>query len=168
MVYFHHKSVIYEEMLLRYLTSADCEFFLPADLEKYISYTDYKLYEHLDTVKDPWAKRISNRKPYRVATELHNQSPERAKEVEKILNEHEIDYIYTSSNIRLSKYHATANSTEASIYVVDQYDKWDKPTQINSATQIFQKYEVARIIDRIYVSPENLEKSKKLLTENKY
>jgi uncharacterized protein len=168
MVYFHHKSVIFEEMLLRYLTSADCQFFLPANLDQYISYTDYKLYEHLDTVKDPWAKRISERKPYRVATELHNQNPERAQNIQSILTDSQIDYIYTSSNIRLSKYHATADSNQDSIYVVDQYDKWDKPTQINSATQIFQKYEVARIIDRVYVSPEDLDRAKKLLTEKKY
>lgn len=29
MVYFHHKSIIFEEMLGRYLTSPDCRFFLP-------------------------------------------------------------------------------------------------------------------------------------------
>ncbi len=168
MVYFHHKSVVYDEMLMRYLTSPDCKFFLPADLNEYIPYTDYKLYEHLDTVKDPWARRIAERKPYRVATELHNQDPERVANAKQILTSANIDYIYTSSNIRLSKYHATASSDENHIYVVDQYDKWDKPAPINSATQIFQKYEGARTIDRVYVSPEHLEQAKKLLTEKKY
>ncbi|MEI7973351.1 MAG: HD domain-containing protein, partial [Bdellovibrio sp.] len=45
MVYFHHKSIIYEEMLHRYLTSSDCGFFLPSDINEYTSYTDSKLYE---------------------------------------------------------------------------------------------------------------------------
>ncbi len=168
MVYFHHKSVIYDEMLLRYLTSKDCQFFLPPDLEHYISYTDYKLYEHLDTTENIWAKRISERTPYKVATELHNQSPERVDNIKSILTDAKIDYIYTSSSIRLSKYHATSATSDDSIYVVDQYDKWDKPTQINSATQIFQKYEGARIIDRVYVSPEDVLRAKKILTEKKY
>lgn len=168
MVYFHHKSVVYDEMLLRYLSSPDCKFFLPSNLDEYISYTDYKLYEHLDTVSNPWARRVAERKPYRVATELHNQDPERASNAKLILTAAHIDYIYTSSNIRLSKYHATASSDDSDIYVVDQYDKWDKPAPINSATQIFQKYEGARTIDRVYVSPEHLEQAKKLLTEKKY
>lgn len=168
MVYFHHKSVIYDEMLVRYLSSKDCKFFLPAKLEAYIPYTDYKLYEHLDDVTDPWATRIAERNPYRVATELHNQDADRVKNAKEILTSAHIDYIYTSSKIRLSKYHATASDDQSYIYVVDQYDKWDKPAPINSATQIFQKYEGARVIDRVYVSPENLEEAKKLLTEKKY
>lgn len=168
MVYFHHKSVIYDEMLVRYLSSTDCKFFLPANIEDYISYTDYKLYEHLDDVQNPWAVRISERTPYRVATELHNQDGTRVQNAKQILTEKNIDFIYTSSNIRLSKYHATASDEQSHIYVVDQYDKWDKPAPINSATQIFQKYEGARIIDRIYVSPENLNLAKKILTEIKY
>jgi len=168
MVYFHHKSVVYDEMLMRYLSSPDCKFVIPANLNEYIPYTDYKLYEHLDTVMNPWARRIAERKPYRVATELHNQDPERVNNAKQILTTADIDYIYTSSNIRLSKYHATASSDDSHIYVVDQYDKWDKPAPINSATQIFQKYEGARTIDRVYVSPEHLEQAKKLLTEKKY
>lgn len=168
MVYFHHKCVIYDEMLMRYLTSPDCSFFLPADLENYISYTDYKLYEHLDTVPDIWAKRIASRKPYRVAIELHNQNSQRTQNVESILTQNQIDYIYTSSSIRLSKYHATSEQSDQHIYVVDQYDKWDVPGPINSATEIFQKYEGARTIDRLYVSPENFQQAKMLLSEMKY
>lgn len=168
MVYFHHKSVIYDEMLVRYLSSPDCQFFIPADLNEYVSYTDYKLYEHLDDVQDRWAKRIAERKPYRVATELHNQNPERVATVEQILANAGIDFIYTNSSIRLSKYHSTATESESQIYVVDQYDKWDKPAPISASTQIFQKYEGTRTIDRIYVSPENLVLAKKILTEKKY
>ena len=54
------------------------------------------------------------------------------------------------------------------IYVVDQYDKWDKPSPINNATQIFQKYEGSRMIDRVYVAPENFDKAKKILSEARY
>ena len=37
MVYFHHKSVIYEEMLYRYFTSKDNQFALPSNIEEYIN-----------------------------------------------------------------------------------------------------------------------------------
>ena len=70
-----------------------------------------------------------------------------------------------------SKYHQTSevvaeNSNQ--IYVVDQYDKWDTPSPIGTATQIFNKYESARVIDRIYVAPENFDSAKKILAEAKY
>lgn len=171
MVYFHHKSIIYEEMLNRYLTSDECKFFLPADSNEYISYTDYKLYEHLDTVDNEWAQRIATRKPYRVAIELHNQEMSRTENVKTILEKNNIDTIWASSNVRLSKYHQTAESLAENsnqIYVVDQYDKWDIPSPIGNATQIFSKYEGARVIDRIYVAPENYDRAKTLLSEAKY
>lgn len=168
MVYFHHKSIIYEEMLNRYLTSSDCEFFLPANSEEYINYTDYKLYEHLDTVKNPWAQRISQRKAYKVAVELHNQSPHRINKLKEIFAENKIDHIYADSKIRLSKYHASHADDTNNIYVVDQYDRWDKPSPINQVTKIFQQYEGDRVIDRFYVAPENLEKARTILGQEKY
>lgn len=168
MVYFHHKSIIYEEMLNLYLSSKEATFTIPADLENYVSYTDYKLYEHLDTVSNQWAKRISERKPYRVAIELHNQDRSRVENVRRLLTDAQIHSIWASSDARLSKYHQTTSDDDINIFVVDQYDKWDKPSPINTATQIFQKYEGSRIIDRIYVAPEQFDKAKKIFNEEKY
>ncbi len=168
MVYFHHKSIIYEEMLNRYLSSPDCKFFIPADHIEYINYTDYKLYEHLDTVDNQWAQRIAQRKPYRVALELHNQENERIERVKKMFDEKKVDVIHASSNVRLSKYHSMNPSERMNIFVVDQYDRWDVPSPINSATQIFQKYEGARVIDRFYVAPEKYADIKKMLDEVRY
>ncbi len=70
--------------------------------------------------------------------------------VRSILKDHNVDSIWSSSQARLSKYHATTSESSPRIYVIDQYDKWDKPTPINQATQIFEKYEGARVIDRVY------------------
>lgn len=168
MVYFHHKSIIYEEMLNRYLTSDDCQFILPAKAFEYVGYTDYKLYEHLSQSKNIWAQRISQRRPYRVAIELHNQEPERIENIKKILNRQSIDFIYASSKVRLSKYHSTQPDSRMNIYVVDQYDRWDKPSPIDRATEIFQKYEGARVIDRYYVAPEAYDQVKKLLRDERF
>lgn len=168
MVYFHHKSIVYEEMLNRYLTSPDCQFFLPADARDYIGYTDYKLYEHLDTVNNMWAQRIAQRRPYRVAIELHNQEQERIDLIRSIFSKNHIDSIYASSKVRLSKYHSGNPEDRMNIYVLDQYDKWDKPSPVDQATQIFQKYEGARVIDRFYVEPEKYDFAKKILGEERY
>src|SRR5690606_4747393 len=64
MVYFHHKSIIYEEMLSRYLASPECTFFLPPDIEEYLHCTSFALYEHLARDKNEWAQRITNRHIY--------------------------------------------------------------------------------------------------------
>lgn len=165
MVYFHHKSIIYEEMLNRYLTSEDCTFQLPADIKEYTKYTDYRLFEHLAESDNKWAQQISQRQPFKVLIELHNteESP-RALNIEAALKAEGIEVIMASSKARLSKYHS-GNPIDrvAPIYVVDQYDRWDKPSPIDESTEIFHRYEGARIIDRLYVAPADFERSQKIL-----
>ncbi len=166
MVYFHHKSIIYEEMLHRYLTSEDCTFFLPADINEYTAYNDYKLYEHLASVDNPWAKRIAFRKPHKVLIEMHNTTdPARPQRVKEEMEKRVFEVISASSHIRLSKYHSTAEQNIFPIYVVDQYDSWAKPTEIERTTQIFQQYEGTRVIDRLYVAPEHYTNAKRVLEE---
>lgn len=168
MVYFHHKSIVYDEMLNRYLSAKDCKFVLPANIKEYISYTDYKLYEHLDTVDNQWAQRIAQRRPYRVALELHNQESSRIDTIQNLFKKNDIDFIYASSKARLSKYHSMSPSERMNIFVLDQYDKWDKTSSVDQATEIFQRYEGARVIDRFYVAPEKHELAKKIFNEEKY
>lgn len=169
MVYFHHKSIIYEEMLSRYLTADDCEFFLPANINEYTKYNDYKLFEHLAESKNPWAQRIAQRKPFRVLLELHStEESSRPENIRRTLDEKGIDCIWASSKFRLSKYHTASPEEKAfQIFVVDQYDRWDKPAPIDQSTEIFHRYEGARIIDRLYVAPESYKAAEKLLTDRR-
>src|SRR4029078_9849851 len=46
MVYFHYKSVIFDEMLREYLNSEDCSYSLPSDIEKYCDANDAHLFSH--------------------------------------------------------------------------------------------------------------------------
>lgn len=165
MVYCHHKSIVYEEMLTRYLSSPECTFVLPSDIHEYTRYNDYRLHEHLASVDNPWALRIAQRKPFKVLMEQHNTSEsERPDLIRKAIEAEGIEVIRASSKTRLSKYHSSsANENDTLIYVVDQYDRWNKPAPINQSTEIFQRYEGARIIDRIYVAPENFTKAETIL-----
>jgi uncharacterized protein len=165
MVYFHHKSIIYEEMLNRYLSSKECKFFLPADMSEYVKYNDYKLYEHLASSPNTWAQRIAQRKPFKVLQELHTiGSSKRAENLKKILEEKGFEVIWASSQARLSKYHSGSPDDKAmDIYVVDPYDKWEKPVPINDSTEIFKKYEGTRVIDRLYVAPEKYREAEALV-----
>ena len=169
MVYFHHKSIIYEEMLNRYLGSPECTFRLPSDIQEYTLFNDYKLHEHLSESANPWAQRIAHRRPYRVLIELHNTEDNQRPELIKTSLEKEgIDVIWASSHARLSKYHSgAAQDRSLDIYVVDQYDRKDRPTPINQSTEIFSRYEGARVIDRLYVSPENFKAAQKIVEDRK-
>lgn len=166
MVYFHHKSIVYEEMLVRYLTSPDCSYFLPPDLDEYIRCTDYSLYEHLGSVDNMWARLIAERRPYRMLIELHSTEPsERPLKIKAALDKEGIDAIFASSHTRLSKYHATQAQQTFPIYVVDHYDPLGKPVPIEQCTRIFQKYEETRIIERLYVSGENLQNARRIMAD---
>jgi HD superfamily phosphohydrolase len=169
MVYFHHKAVMYEELLLRYLTSKECTFFLPPDIEDYITYTDYALYQNLSKSDSEWARRITERKIYRVLFELHSTAESaRTERMKRELENAGIPVIFASSSIRLSKYHG-GSSIEKNfpIFVVDLYDRMAKPYPIEQTTEIFQKYDEIRRIERLYVPPELHTKAERLVTQKR-
>lgn len=170
MVYCHHKAIIYEEMLNKYLTSKDCTFVLPAKIDEYRKYNDYRLHEHLTSVNNPWATRIAERRPLKVLIELHStQENGRPEKIKAHLDALGYDVIWASSKTRLSKYHqAPAHEKSYQIYVTDQYDPFDKPSPIGQSTEIFERYEGARIIDRIYVAPEKYAEGLQILKANRF
>ena len=169
MVYFHHKSIIYEEFLYRYLTSEDCSYRLPGEIEKYVKFTDYDFYQHLSQERNQWAIRITKRASYKMLFELHSiEESSRMENMKDVLESEGIDPILASSTARLSKYHSS-DPVEKSfpIYVVDQYDRWAAPYLIEKSTEIFQKYEEIRRIDRLYVPPEDFERAEKILIDGR-
>lgn len=170
MVYFHHKSVIYEELLNRFLTSPDCDFRLPSDINAYTKYNDYKLFEAIATSSNPWAQRIAQKRLYKVLLELHSaESSARPQKIKEELLKNNIDVIWSSSHTRLSKYHTPSSADKMlPMFVVDPYNRWDKPTRIDDSTEIFSRYEGTRIIDRLYVNPEDIERATKILSTKKF
>jgi HD superfamily phosphohydrolase len=153
MVYFHHKAIIYDEMLLRYLKSPDCDFRLPSDLTEYLKYDDYRLQTHMNESSNHWAKLIASRQPYRMLFESHGAKNSEIKKLEGALTQAEIEVIKSSSTGKLSKYYAGEGEQAEPIFVVDQ-DGSSKPKVhlIEKTTEIFEKYREARHIERLYVS----------------
>ena len=176
MVYFHHKSIIYEQMLFRYFTSSDCTFQLPHTLDEYIKYTDSFLYEHLHQVQNsnPWAQRIVRRTPYKTLFEAHSNtssqdSPntvnKKIEELKSRLKSEDIDFILTHSDSHLSKYQDSSYTDPThSIYVVEKYNPSTSPIKIQNATEIFDRYKKARRIERLYVAPEDQDKARKIVS----
>lgn len=152
-VYFHHKSVVYDEMLIRYLKSPDCDFALPAKLDKYVHYHDYFIHTHMEKSPNKWAQMIVRQKPFRRLIETTSSKfAEKLELVQNKLDEHKIEYIRSSSTGRLSKYYGAGHGKSEKIYLVDNVNKFSKPTLIEEGTEIFERYEKARKIERLYVS----------------
>jgi hypothetical protein len=169
MVYFHHKSLIYEELLYRYFTSPDRSFTVPSDIEEYVHCTDYALWRHLSKVDNEWARRMVERRPFRMLFELHiNGESPRPALISAALNEEGIPVIHSSSQARLSKYHGgSAVDKAVQIFVVDKYDYNAHPIPIEETTEIFSRYENIRRIDRLYVPPEQFERAEKIMIEKR-
>ncbi len=71
MVYFHQKSVAYEEMLKRVVKEHPAAVALPADAGAYLETDDAWLWTRLRQLDDPWARRITEHRPVKLAFEAH-------------------------------------------------------------------------------------------------
>lgn len=166
MVYFHYKSVIFDTMLAQYFEGPNCDYALPADVEKYCECNDAHLFSHLAKSKDPWARRISEKRPYRMLIELHSGIPATrtaqqnqlalVEEIEADLRKRKIHFLTNTTTGELSKYFRKPGDP---IFV--RYDNhYSAPAFIPLAqcTDLFQRYSEKRSITRLYVSPEDYPK----------
>lgn len=162
MVYFHHKSVIFDEMLKQYFSSKDCDYFIPSDIEEYCLYNDTHLLAHLSQSSNTWAKRIVEQKPYKMLIELHSGIPatksahvEQQRLLEQIqqeLSQKHIHYLAITSTSELSKYFRGPGDP---IFVrYDNHFNWPTFIALEDCTDLFQKYSEKRTIHRLYISPE--------------
>lgn len=169
MVYFHHKSVVFDEMLARYFASPDSDYQLPSDIEDYVKIHDADLYAHLARSSNPWARRISEKRPYRMLVELHSgvaaaSEPETNLEMitrlKADLDRRKVDAIVTHSTGELSKYFRKPGHP---IFVhMDNLYLPAKTLRLEECTDLFTRYSEKRVISRIYVAPEDYVASKKL------
>ncbi len=162
MVYFHYKSVVFDEMLKQYITGSENDYALPANIEAYCECNDAHLYAHLARSKSEWARRITEKRPYRMLIELHSGIPATktaATEQQRLLAKVEGDltrqgiyFIRATSTGELSKYFRKPGDP---IFV--RYDNhYSAPAFIplEQCTDLFRRYSEKRSIDRLYVSPE--------------
>jgi len=163
MVYFHYKSVVYDAMLGEYFASPECDYSLPANIEAYADCNDAHLYSHLARSKNEWAKRITEKRPYRMLMELHSGIPatkvaaseqqELQNKTEENLTKRSIHFLKATSTGELSKYFRKPGDP---IFV--RYDNhYSAPSfiRLEQCTDLFTRYSEKRSITRLYVSPEN-------------
>ncbi len=163
MVYFHYKSIVFDSMLGEYMRSPDCEYQLPSDIESYCDFNDAHLSAHLAQSSNEWARRITDKRPYRMLMELHSGIPatrtsaieQKAllKETLADLKRQEIHTLTATSTSELSKYFRKPG---APIFVrYDNHYSAESRIPLEQCTDLFNRYSEKRSITRVYVSPEN-------------
>jgi HD superfamily phosphohydrolase len=168
MVYFHHKSVVYEEILKRHVTSPGCPWSLPAELDAYLYIDDIWLEHQIRSAKDEWARRLVERRLYRRVVERHG-SPQEVdlNDQASALRGAGIDCILSGSTGKLSRYNVIGQKRERAraIAVASREQDLGAPgvRTIAEASQVFARYADARRIARLYVPPERLEDARKVL-----
>lgn len=164
MVYDHHKSVVYEKMLYKYLDSPDCNLKLPGDVDSYIKCTDHWLYQNLAESNNKWAKKITEKKPYFRVKEFHatmkrpDETDEAIECFKKQLDDNAIDYIFSQTKNNFSHYYSEngiADDSTFSLLVVDTKDPNFQAIPIEQCTGIFKKYAEDRKVSRFYTDKKD-------------
>ncbi len=167
MVYFHHKSIVYEEMLRRHFTGSQCTYEFPADAEAYLGTDDIHLYAYLRQSGDTMARRIAHRVPYRRVIEKHGSPSEVSLDAaEAALKAAGIDRLVAASTSRLSGYYALGRKrVEAPpIYVIERQPGGRRRVSLlQDATRVFERYRDERHISRIYVAEDDLPAARALV-----
>lgn len=167
-VYFHHKSVVYEEMLKRHFASPERTWRFPTDIEAYLPLDDVAMHGYLRAASDEWARRIVERRPYRRVLERHGDSRQvDLTEARQRLTEAGIDHLVAGSTGKLSRYSAMGKKRESAprIWVIDRSPgSRETRTPLEDATAIFQRYQDARHITRLYVHEDLVARARELLS----
>jgi HD superfamily phosphohydrolase len=168
MVYFHHKSVIYEEMLRRHVDHPDRPLQHPSDLDRYLRTDDVSLTTHLREVDDPWARRITNQQPYQRLLERHGTT--RTTDTTRLsqrLEESGVDVIGVTSTGRVSRYRGPGRKRRdaGDIFVLERMTgrPVERVVPLSEASQVFERYAEERVIARLYVPPEEFARAEALL-----
>ena len=167
MVYFHHKSVAFEEMLKRYITGPNCSYSLPSSMDDYLWVDDVQMHAHLRQEQDSWAQGIVQGRPWSRVLELHGTpaqvEPQWAADA---LNEAGIENFTAGSTGKLSRYTVFGQKREGapSIFVIDDAIQGHREVSpLEDATAIFERYQDERRISRVYVAPKNKQRAKDVI-----
>jgi len=177
MVYFHYRSVAYEQMLHHYFRGGGEGWSFPTNIEDYAQVDDATLFLHLRDSRDPWARRIVTRREYKLLLERHGSPSDiDLSPIKERLDAAGIPNFVTQSKGQLSKYfqhRKEAGGTQwalplgevlsddqlptAPIYVLrSRYRGAPDPavSELEDSTNLFERYEDQLRMGRVYV-PED-------------
>jgi hypothetical protein len=187
MIYFHHRSTVYEEMLKRYFEGGADGWRFPEDIEDYSKVDDHQLLAHLRASDHPWARRIVERREYKLLLERHGAPREvdQARVLDR-LAESGIPTIASTSEGILSKYFTPAGPPTGQVplplagspiaaapptwpiwVLSERYRGASAPRAIplQEATGLFDRYARQLRLSRVYVPPEEVERAGRLVDD---
>lgn len=172
-VYFHHVPIGYELMLARYQEEAGRELQFPASVEAFMECDDLFLYGRLRASRNEWARRIVERRGYRLLLEQKSLDPGTGDlsplDVDALVNDlaaHGIPSARHTVEGRLSKYFSPSGSrpptieTDPQIYVLEEDGR---VVPIEDYTPLYRRYAGAISLQRVYVDPAHLEAAQRLI-----
>lgn len=172
-VYFHHVPIGYEVMLRRFYADETGELVVPSSAEGYLEYDDIHLFTVLRRSESEWARRIVERRAYRMLVEVKETvGDERVglrvtPDIDSLQHRLEaagIKVIAHSVRGVLSKYFSSTASqppqeSAPELYIVEE----GRSFPAAEYTPLYQRYAGAIHLKRIYVDPEHFEEARKLL-----
>lgn len=168
MVYNHHKVIIYDEMLRLFLDQPGCPVRpLPAAIDEYLGYDDYRLVHLLKQSSDPWARRIMERRPYRLILEWHrdNYPNDDFAAAHESLLQSGFEVIHTTSKSVLSKYF-TGGKGSSNVYIkVQRMPGRVDYVPLEQYSDLFSKYAKGCDVERLYVTPESYRQARDRLRQ---
>jgi HD superfamily phosphohydrolase len=166
-VYFHHKSVVFEEMLKRHFAGGACTWSFPTDVEAYLALDDVAMHAYLRAADDDWARRIVQRRPFKRALERHGSAEEvDLSALADRLRGAGIEVLTAGSTGQLSRYAAMGHKRTLAppIRVIHREPgirEWVAP--LHEATRVFDRYQDERHISRLYVPEDQVDLAQALL-----
>ena len=162
MVYFHQKSIAYEEMLKRHMWSDECRYRLPSDMAGYCDTDDAHLWAYLRESTEPWARRVVEYRPFKVVKELHGQPGKiDLSDCAAQLEAENIPHFMASASGAMGD---GADKLGNPIYVLDRKAQvYGGAVPLAQATDIFQRYHDRRSVSRLYVERADLERARAVL-----
>jgi len=160
MVYFHQKSLAYEEMLKLYMQTPQCSYELPSDLEEYRKTDDAQMMAHLRGSENEWARRIVEFDPVKVVYQV--QGPEADTNLEHRRQILEAAGIQAISAPGHGVVYGQRKPGFPPLYVVERSRQHAEP--VDQATVIFDRYQDERCVGRLYVRNEDRQRAQELLS----
>jgi uncharacterized protein len=164
MVYFHKKSVAYEIMLKEYMTSKDCQYQIPSDLEAYLRVDDAHLWQHLQSQSHPSAQSIVQRDPPKTVFERHGLSESINLKVRQLALEAEGIVSYSSRCI--GECFSEPKAKDLPIYVMGSTIQGEyENTPLASMSGAFQNKTFEVCISRLYVPKHHIADAQRILKD---
>ena len=179
-VYFHNKMVAMEEMLYQYFKShKGGGFVLPSEVKSYISCTDSVLVDHLKSHRgeNDLARRLLRGQAYKRVfevrtpdeqTENRESKPPSILEMENLLSQKGVPFLYTHSLKRIKKLYCPpegGGGEDFPIYIVEG----GEAVPLRQRLKMFHQIHFMEPVHRLYAPEEDIKKLKQdpLINKNK-